>query len=48
MAGSGERVTFHGAFRNRSDAERRAEARGGYVKRIRVRGQTRYAVIRER
>jgi hypothetical protein len=49
MAGEGKRVTFHGAFLRKRDAKRRESERfGSYVLKIKVRGQTRWAVVREK
>lgn len=49
MAGKGRRFTFHGAFGSKSKAvEREREIPGAFVKPMKVRGQTRYAVITRR
>jgi len=46
MAKRGRRVTFHGAFKSKAKAKaKERRVRGGYVRRIRVRGQTRYSVL---
>lgn len=49
MAGRGMTVCFHGAFKDRAQAERKAEKRpGSFVKRVRVRRQTRFVVMTDR
>jgi hypothetical protein len=43
------RVKFHGAFGSRAKAERKKKrVKGGSIRRIKVRGDTRYAVISKR
>lgn len=39
---------FHGAYASRTKATAKRRKVGGFVKRIKVRGQTRYAVITRR
>jgi hypothetical protein len=41
----GTRACFHGAFRLRSEAEDKAESRGGRVLKRKIRRQTRYVVV---
>jgi hypothetical protein len=41
----GREVCFHGAFKNRAEAESKATARGGAVIRRKIRRQTRFVVI---
>lgn len=48
MAGRGRTVTFHGAFRSKAKAEEKERKVGGFIRRIRVRGQTRYAVMKRK
>jgi hypothetical protein len=46
MAKRGRAFGFHGAFSKKADAVRKERTiRGAFVKRIRVRGQTRYVVM---
>ncbi len=45
MAGTGRRVTFHGAFASKADAERKERQVGGVIKPIMVMGHRRYAVM---
>lgn len=45
MATCGVKACFHGAFRDKDKAERRAEARRGQVLKRRVRGSVRYIVV---
>ncbi len=49
MAKRGRKVTFHGAFSSKADAVRKEKAGPGrFIRKIRVRGQTRYAVMSRR
>lgn len=48
MAGKGRKVMFHGSFTRKADAKRKERRVGGYVKRVKVRGVTRYTVITRR
>ncbi len=48
MAGSGRKVKFHGAFKLKSKAKAKERRVGGFVRRIRVRGHTRYVVMTRR
>jgi hypothetical protein len=48
MAKRGRKVTFHGAYGSKADAKAKERKVGGFVRRIKVNGQTRYAVMSER
>lgn len=41
----GKRVCFHGAFADKSDAKRKEREVSGFIRKIKVRGHTRYAVM---
>lgn len=45
MAKTGRRFRFHGAFSLKKDAKKKERSVGGFIRRIRVRGSTRYAVL---
>ena len=45
MAGSGRKVTFHGAYKSKEDAKRKEKQVHGYIEEVTVRGHRRYAVI---
>lgn len=45
MAKRGRRVTFHGAFGKKSDAVRKEKQVHGFIRRTKVRGDTRYVVM---
>ena len=48
-AGVGRRVKFHGAYGTKARARAKEKRTpGSYIERIRVRGQTRYAVLTRR
>jgi hypothetical protein len=47
--GRGRKVTFHGAFGTRAKANRKHKrVRGSYVQRKRMRGGTRYLVLKRK
>jgi len=49
MAGSGRRVTFHGAFGSKKKAAaKERKTRGAFVIRRKIRGSTRYVVVKEK
>jgi hypothetical protein len=48
MAGRGRKVTFHGAFGSKAKAVAKERKVGGFIKRVKVRGDTRYVVMTER
>lgn len=49
MAKRGRKVTFHGAFASKADAQRKEKAGPGrFIRPIRVRGQRRYVVMSRR
>ena len=48
MAGRGRRVTFQGAFSSKAKARIKERAVRGFIKRVKVRGSTRYVVIKEK
>ncbi len=49
MAGRGRRVMFHGAFGTKAKARRKERrVKHGYIRRIKVRGHVRYAVLTRR
>lgn len=48
MAGKGKRVKFHGAYKSKARAKAKEKETGGYIQKISVRGDTRYAVITRR
>ena len=48
MAGRGRRVTFHGAFATKAKAKAKERKVHGFIKRVNVRGSTRYVVMKER
>ena len=43
--GKGRKVTFHGAFASKAKAEAKEKRVGGSIRRVRVRGSTRYVVM---
>lgn len=46
MAGRGRKFTFHGAFARKIDAEVKSDQfRQAFVRRVRIRGKTRYLVL---
>ncbi len=45
MARCGVRACFHGAYKDRERAERKAETREGRVIKRKIRGSVRYVVI---
>lgn len=46
MAGKGKQFVFHGAFKRKADAVRKERrVKGAFIRKIKVRGQTRYAVM---
>lgn len=45
MAKTGRRFKFHGAFGTKAKAKKKERAVGGFIRRIRVRGSIRYAVM---
>jgi hypothetical protein len=45
MAKRGLKFTFHGAFKSKRSARSKEKEVGGFVKKIRVRNHTRYAVM---
>lgn len=49
MAGRGNKVTFHGVFGSkRKAAAKERRVKGGYVIKRKIRGDTRYIVLRDR
>lgn len=48
MAGKGRRFMFHGAFKSRRRALARKHKVKGFLKRVTVRGHTRWAVMSRR
>jgi len=49
MAGRGYRYTIHGAFGTKAKAEaKERRRRGSFVQKARIRGKTRWLVLRER
>lgn len=48
MAGRGRKFTFHGAFKSKKKAVRKEHAVGGFIRKKRIRGHTRYVVMRGR
>lgn len=49
MAKRGRKVTFHGAFSTKAKAKRKERQRKhAYIKRVRVRGDTRFVVMTRR
>lgn len=49
MAGVGRKVRFHGAFKTKAKAKRKeAKLKNGFIRRIRVRGRTRFVVMSRR
>ena len=48
MAGRGRRVTFHGAFSTKAKARKKERAVRGFIKRVKIRGSTRYVVMKDR
>lgn len=48
MAGKGRSFVFHGAFASKTNAKKKERKVRGFVKRIRVRGQTRWVVLTRR
>ena len=45
MAKRGRRFTFHGAFGSKEKARKKERAVHGFIKRIKIRGDTRYVVM---
>ena len=45
MAGRGRRFKFHGAFGSKAKAKAKERAVGGFIKRMKIRGDTRYVVM---
>lgn len=41
----GKKVCFHGAFRFKDSAKRKEKQVGGFIRKITVRGETRYVVM---
>lgn len=41
----GRRVCFHGAFGTKARAKKKEKSVGGFIRKISVNGETRYAVI---
>lgn len=41
----GKRVCFHGAFTKKADAQRKEREVNGFIRKIKVRGSTRYSVM---
>ena len=48
MAGRGRRVTFHGAFGSKAKAQAKERRVHGFIKRVRIKGSTRYVVMKEK
>jgi hypothetical protein len=48
MAKRGRKVTFHGAFGSKEAAQVKERKVGGFIKRTKVRGATRYVVMSEK
>lgn len=48
MATCGERACFHGGFKSREAARRKAESVGGRVLKRRIQGQDRFVVVTEK
>ena len=48
MATCGERACFHGAYKSRETARRKAESIGGRVLKRRIQGQDRFVVVTEK
>ena len=48
MAKRGRRFSFHGAFGTKAAARKKERAVGGFVRRAKIRGQTRYLVLTRR
>ena len=45
MAKTGRRFKFHGAFGTKSKAKKKESKVDGFIKRVKIRGQTRYVVV---
>lgn len=45
MAKRGRKFTFHGAFSTKAKATRKERSVGGFIRKVRVRGDTRYVVM---
>jgi hypothetical protein len=48
MAGRGRTVTFHGAFKSKVRAKRKERRVHGYIRRARIKGHTRYLVLKDK
>lgn len=49
MAGKGRKFTFHGAFGSKAKAEaKEKKLKRAFIRRIKVRGQTRFLVLQRR
>jgi hypothetical protein len=49
-AGKGRRFSFHGAFgtKAKAAAKERSEGRGAFIRRVKIRGKTRYVVMKKK
>ncbi len=45
MSGAGRKVKFHGAFSHKKDTKRKERKVGGSIRRVKIRGSTRYVVM---
>jgi hypothetical protein len=48
MAGIGKKFDFHGSFSSKSDAVRKEQEVGGFIRERKVRGKIRYFVLTEK
>jgi len=48
MAKRGRRFIFHGAFGSKRAARRKERARGGFIRKVNIRGRVRWLVLTRR
>jgi len=48
VAGKGRKFKFHGAFSSKRDAKRKERQTGGFIRRVKIRGSTRFVVMTQR